>query len=106
MKIDFLLIARSQTRSRLLTDERNHGDVIHLGIIKAVEQMDGAGAGGRVAKPYFAGEFRMRRGHERGHLLVADLHIFHAVLGFFQRDVEASDAVARIPVDPPQAPFG
>ncbi len=48
LEIDFLLIARSQSHSRLLADKRDNRHVIHLGVIQPVQQMDRAGPGGRV----------------------------------------------------------
>src|SRR5437868_14117334 len=106
LEIDFLLITRPQSGSRLLTNELNHGNVIHFGVVQSVQEMDRAWAGGRVAKPDLAGKLRMRRGHERGHLLMADLNVLHPVLGLLKRDVEASDSVAGVAVDPSQSPFG
>ena len=67
--------------------------------------MDRARPGGRVAEPDLAGELGMGRGHERGHLFVADLDIIHEVLGLLERDVQPADAVAGIAVDPLQPPF-
>jgi len=67
--------------------------------------MDRAGAGGGVAKPDLAGELGMRGGHEGCHLLMPHLHIVHKLLGIFERDVEAADAVAWIAIDAVQTPF-
>ena len=104
-QIHFLLVASAERRARLLADNRDHGLVIHLRVIEPIEKMDRAGAGGRVAEPDASREFRVRAGHERRHLLVADLDVLHVGLRFLQRDVQAADAVAGITEHPLEAPF-
>src|SRR3954447_26566955 len=106
LEINFLLITRPQSGSRQLADKRHHGNMIHLGVVQSIQQMDRARARGRIAKPDLAGKLGMCRGHERRHLLVADLYVLHPVLGFLERHVEASDSVTRVTIDPSQPPFG
>ena len=73
MQVDLLLIVAAQRRARLLADDGDDRLVVHLGVVEAVEEVDGARARGRQADADLAGEFRVRAGHEGGHLLVADL---------------------------------
>ena len=105
LQIDFLLIMRAKSGSRLLADDGDHRHVIHLRVIQAVQQMDRARPRRRVAKPDLAGELGVRGRHEGGHLLMPHLDVLHFVLGPFQRHVEAADAIAGIAVDALQAPL-
>jgi len=73
-QVDFLLEVAAQRAARLLAHQRQHGLVVQLGVVQAVEQMDRARPRGRHADADLAGELRMRAGHEGGHLLVAGLH--------------------------------
>ena len=105
LKVDLLLIARTESRTRLLTDDRDHRHMVHLRIVEPGQKVDGARTGCRVAESHLPGELRMRRRHERGHLLMANLDIIHEALRLFERDVQSADAIARIAVDTRQAPF-
>ena len=87
LQINFLLIAGAERGPRLLADQRDDRYVIHLGIVEPVQEMDRARSGRGVAQTDLTGEFRMRRGHEGRHLLVADLNIFHLSLGLLERHV-------------------
>ena len=60
-QIDFLLIMAAQRDARLLPDNGHHRLMIHLRIVKPVQQMDGAGPGGGEADPEFAGELGVAR---------------------------------------------
>jgi hypothetical protein len=104
-QVDFLLIVGAECAARLLADDGDHRDVIHLGIIETIEKMDRTRAGRRVAKTNLAGEFRVRRRHEGGHFFMPDLDILHAVFGFLQRHVQASDTVAGVAVHSMEPPF-
>ena len=104
-QIDFLLISGAERGAGLLPDDGHHRLIVHLGVVKPVQQVDRARTGGRVAEADTAGELGMRRGHEGGHLLVPHLDVFHARLRFLKRHVQPAHAVARITVDPAQAPF-
>jgi len=105
LQIDFLLIRGSEAGTSLLSDECHDRDVVELGVVKAVEKMDGARSRGRIAKAHLAGEFGVSRGHKGRHFLVTDLHVFHEILGFFQGHVEAADTVARIAINAFEPPF-
>ena len=73
-QVDFLLVVAAQPGARLLADDRHDRLMIELGVVQTVEQMDRARARGRQAHPDLTGEFGVRAGHERRHLLVAGLH--------------------------------
>ncbi len=44
MQVDFLLVVAAKRRGGLLAHQGNHRHMVHLGIVQAVEQVDGAGA--------------------------------------------------------------
>ena len=48
-EVDLLLVVAAERGARLLADDRDHRLVVELGVVEAVEQVDGAGAGGRQA---------------------------------------------------------
>ena len=50
-QINFLLVAGAERGARLLADNGDDGLVIHLRVIEAVEEVDRAWAGGRIAEP-------------------------------------------------------
>ena len=106
LQVDFLLVTGSKSASRLLAHQCDHGNMVHLGIVEAVQKVDRARSGGRVTQAHLTGEFRVRRSHEGRHLFVPDLHVLHRVLGLLQRDVETADAVTGISINPLQSPFG
>ncbi len=66
--------------------------------------MSGAGSAGRKADSDFAGELGVRNRHERGHLLMPDLHELDGA-GALQAAEHAVDAVARVAEDSPDAPL-
>ncbi len=72
-EIDFLLVIAAERRARLLADDRDDRLVIHLRVVKSVEQMDRARPGRGQADADFARELGVRAGHERRHFLVPDL---------------------------------
>ena len=43
-QVDFLLVGAAHGAAARLPDDRDHGNVIELGVIKAVEQVDGSRA--------------------------------------------------------------
>ena len=104
-QINFLLIAGAERGAGLLADNGDDGLVIHLRVIEAVEEVDRAWAGGRIAEPDLSGELRMRAGHEGRHFLVADLDVFHARQRLLQRHVQSADTVAGIAEYALEAPF-
>ena len=75
-EIEFLLIVAAQRGARLLSGDGEHRHVVHARVVQAGDQMRSAGTRSRDANAEFAGEFRMRRRHERGHFFVADLDEF------------------------------
>ena len=70
-----------QCGARLLPDDRQHRLMIGLRVVEAVQEVDGAGAGGGQADAEIPGEFGVAAGHECGHLLVLYLNEFEAVAG-------------------------
>jgi len=66
LKVDFLLIRTPKGARRGLADNRYDRRMIHLCIVKPVEQVHGAGAGRSEAESDFAGELRMCARRERG----------------------------------------
>src|SRR5438477_10061951 len=79
--------------------------MIEFRVIQSVQQVDRAGAGGRHADARLAGEFRVRAGHERGHLFVPDLNEIDLLPGALERSHDPVDAIAGITVDAPYTPF-
>ena len=93
-EIHFLLVIAAERRARLLPDDRDDRLVIHLRVVKAVEQMNRARTARRQADADFAGELRVRASHERRHLLVPHLHVIRSVAGAIDRAHDAVDAIA------------
>jgi hypothetical protein len=88
----------------LLADDRDHRLVIEQRVVEAVQQVDRARPRRREADADLAGELRVRRRHERRHLLVADLHELRAVLRAPKRAHDSVDAIARVSEDAAHAP--
>ncbi len=105
LQVDLLLVVRADRGARLLAHDGDHRHVVHLRVVQPGQQVDCPRSRGRVAQPDLAGELGVRRRHEGGHLLVADLDVRHAGLRPLQRKIEAADAVARIAEHPLQAPL-
>jgi hypothetical protein len=70
--------------------------MIHLRIVKPVEQMDCPRPRGRQTHPDIAGKFRVGGSHERGHFLVPRLDKFEPVAGASQCADQPVDAVSGI----------
>ena len=104
-KIDFLLIIAADRGPSLLPDNRNNRGVIHFRVVESVEQMNCAGPGGGETNSHFASELRMRARHERGHLLVPNLHIVDRIARTIDGANDAVDAVPRITVNAPDTPL-
>jgi hypothetical protein len=68
--------------------------MIHLGVVEAVEQVDGAGTGRRQADADLAGELGVRAGHQGRHFLVAHLDEAQAIGRALQGAEDAVDPVA------------
>jgi hypothetical protein len=105
-QVDLLLVVGAERRALLLADDRHDRLVVELGVIEPVEQMDGAGAGGRQADADLAGELRVRGRGQRGDLLVARLEKLDALSELVKGAKDPVDAVARIPVDAAHPPVG
>src|SRR5689334_22930738 len=55
-QVYFLLVAATQCHACLLTYNRQHGLVVELGIVQAIQQMNSTGTRGRNTYTYFAGK--------------------------------------------------
>ena len=55
-QINFLLVIATQSRPSLLPHNRHHRLVIHLGIIKTIQEVNRTWPAGCQAHPDFAGE--------------------------------------------------
>ncbi len=72
-EIDFLLVGTAEDGGGGLSDDGDDGLVVHFGVVEAVEEVDGTGAGGGHADGDVAGELGVSAGHEGGEFLVACL---------------------------------
>jgi len=79
--------------------------MIEFRVVKAVQQMDRAGARRGHAHARFAGELRVSAGHERRHLFMPHLHEVDGVAGALERTHDSVDAVARIAVNALHSPL-
>jgi hypothetical protein len=73
-QIDLLLILHANEVVIGLAGERENGRVIHLRVVKAVQEMNRSGSGRRETDAEPAGVFRIAAGHEGRRLFVTDLH--------------------------------
>ena len=73
-QIEFLLVVAAERGAGLLPGDREHRHVIHSRVVKAGDQMRGAGPRRRDADPELAGKFRVSRRHECGHFFMPHLH--------------------------------
>ncbi len=106
VEVDFLLVVAPHRAAGRLTHDRHDGDVIHLGVVEAVEQMNGARPGRRHAHAHLAGELRVRTGHERGELLVPRLDELDLVGVAGKGRQDAVDTVAGVPEHAAYSPVG
>jgi hypothetical protein len=106
VEVDLLLVVGAERAAGLLADDRHHRLVVELGVVEAVEEVDGAGARRGQADADLAGELRVRARGEGGELLVADLRELDLVADLVERAQDPVDAVAGIAVDALDAPFG
>jgi hypothetical protein len=104
-QVDLLLEVATQRHPLLLADDGHHRRVVELRVVEAVEQMDGAGAGGGHAHPDLTGELGVGASRERRQLLVAHLDELDLVAHFVEGEVESVGAVTGIAVDTLNAPF-
>lgn len=107
-EIDFLLIVSPHGEAGRLSDNRHDRLVIHLGVVEAVEQMDGPRPGGGHAQAHLTGELGVGTGHEGRHLLVTGLDEADGI-GFvrlaLQGSHQAVDAITGKAVDASYAPL-
>jgi len=89
---------------RAVADDGHDRHVVELGVVEAVEQVDGARAGGGHADPDPAGELGVADRFERAHLLVPRLHEHRVVARSGPRGEDPIDAVAREGEDMIDAP--
>ena len=88
-QVDLLLVVAAERGARLLADDGDHRLVVELRVVEAVQQVDGAGAGGGDAHADLAGELGVAAGHEGGHLLVARLDELGVAVGAVERAEDA-----------------
>jgi hypothetical protein len=86
----------AERRARLLSSYGQDRHVVEARIVKAGNQMRGAGAGRRDADTELAGKFGVGRGHEGGHFFVACLNKLNLAVGALQRTEHAVDPVSGI----------
>lgn len=80
--------------SRLLAYDRDHRLMVELGVVQAIQEMDGARTAGREAYTHFAGELGVPAGHERRHLLMPYLNKIELIPRSTQRTHDAVDTIA------------
>ena len=105
VEVDLLLVARSERHAALLPDDRHDRRAVELRVVEPVQEVDGPRAGGGQAHTDLIRELRVAAGHERGHLLVADLDEPRVAVGAVERAEKAVDAVAGIPEQTVDAPL-
>jgi len=104
-QVDFLLVGATHGTAVGLPDDGQHGHVVELGVVQAVEQVDGTGPGGGHADPEAAAELGVANSLERGHFLVPGLDELRLVVGSHPGSVDAVDPVARVGKDLLHAPL-
>jgi hypothetical protein len=91
--------------ARLLPHDREHGLVVQLGVVEAIQKVHRTRARRGHAHPDFASELRVRAGHERAHFLVPGAHQFDLIANAIERPHQPVDAVAGVGVHPPHPPL-
>ena len=97
VQIHFLQIIAADRRRRLLSDQRDDGNVIELRVVESCQQMNRTRTGCGNARTNLAGELRMRAGHERGHFFMPDADVIERFARAIDGAHESIDAVAGIP---------
>ncbi|MET3789163.1 hypothetical protein ABIC24_006859 [Methylobacterium radiotolerans] len=105
-EVELLLVMRPVDVARLLAGDGEQGDVVRIGVVHAGEQVRRAGAGRGEAHADLAGELGVGGGHERRHLLVADLDELEGQVVALERAEEPVDPVPGVAEDRLDAPFG
>lgn len=103
-QVHLLLVIGSQGSGGLLPDDGHHRLMVHLGIVEAIEKMNGSRSGGGDADPDFTGEFGVTAGHECSFFLMPCLIKADLFLCPIQCSHYSIYAVPRITVDPAHAP--
>ena len=88
-----------------MSDDGNDRLMIHLRVVKPVEQMNRARPGSGDAHPNFAGEFRMRTRHEGAHFFMARLNKANFIACFPQTGHHPVDPVAGVSIDTTDSPL-
>ena len=104
LKIDFLLILRAHRGRCRLTDDGDHRLVVHLGIVEAIQKMNGTGSRRREANSHFTGELGVSTGHEGRKFLMSSLYKPRIVLCFSQCRSDSTDSITGIAVDSRHTP--
>ena len=94
LQMDLLLVAGAQHLGLLGPSDGQHRDVVELGVVEAVQQVDGprTRCGQADAEP--ARRLGVARGHKGGRLFVLDQYELHALLIAPQTLHDPVDAVA------------
>ncbi len=99
-----MLVAATHRAAVGLSDDRHDRDVVELGVVEPVEEVNRARSGGRDTDRDLPGELRVADGLEGGHLLVPRLDERGFVVGPAPRGKQAVDAVTGIAEDDLDAP--
>ena len=103
-QVDFLLVGAAHGAAVGLADDRDDGHVVQLGVVQAVEQVNGARARRGHAHADAAGELRVADGLEGGHLLVPGLDELGLVIRPAPGGQDAVDPVAGVGEYVPHVP--
>ena len=103
-QIDLLLVGPAHGRAVGLPDDGQHRHMVQLGVVEAVEKMDGAGPRRGHAHTEVAGELGIAHRLEGGHLLVAGLDELRRGVGLDPRPEYPVDAVPGVGEDLVDAP--
>ena len=104
VQIDVLLGVGADQIVKGVAGDGQDGLVVHLCVVKPVEQMDAAGTGGGQADAELPGVFGVGAGHEGGGLLVSHVNEADLLLALAQRFHDAVDSVAGKSEDDFDAP--
>ena len=105
VEVDVLLVVHADEVVKGVAGDGEDGDLIALGVVEAVEQVDAAGAGGGDADADAAGVLGVADGGEGGGFFVADLDEAELVFVGAEGFEEAVDAVAGETEDGVDAPL-
>lgn len=104
-QVDLLLIAAAHGAPVRLAHDGNDRHMVKLGVVQAVEEVDGTRARGRRAHADLAGELGVSDRFECGHLLVPGLDEPWLVLRASPGGKQAADAVTGVGEDMVNVPF-